>query len=315
VQLTRHGRWTAAAAIGVCVAALAGAVPAAGSPAAGPDLPLAAPADAATVESGAPVALTWSAPWSCATCEIEEDLYLSTDPELADETYNVRTYCPESSAPKCPTTLTVRPLPPGTYYWAVELWKGSERHYSAISRFTVGPAAPPTALTLPRPHGGFVFTDSPTDGGGGANITAVAVSDNRASGGISMRVFARGLRRPQPGEAYFVYFDSDQNVSTGDIGNLGTDFRIRLDGDTHRLVVSRWDGAGYVLLRSSTISVRYEADDFLLTLKARDLKPHGRLTGFNFWTGTYRTTGGFMFFDWAPDYGGWNYQLTRSPGR
>jgi hypothetical protein len=257
------------------------------------------------------VPLSWSVLWSCTTCTIEEDVYLSTDPQLEDESYAARSFCPASSAPDCPTTLTVGPLAPGAYYWAVEIWADADHHYSTISRFTIGPNSPvPPAVAPPTPTGGFVFTDSSTDGRGAANITAVTVSNDPATGDVSMRVFAPSLQRPQPGEAFFVYFDTDENPDTGDPGSLGTEFRIRLSGDTNTFTPGRWNGAGYSSSQSSTISVRYEANDFLITMKARDLKPSGTLTGFNFWTGTYRTTGPFLFFDWAPDYDAWNYRLT-----
>jgi hypothetical protein len=266
----------------------------------GDGITLLAPPNGGTVPPGAAVTFSWTQTWFCPDCEIAIAIVVATDPQFNNPVVGSATGCAQSTAPSCPTSVTVPGFAAGTYYWVIGVKLGDAVHVSDVWSFTAG-APTPTAPTKP---GSLSFTDAPGDANGAPDITGVAVS-NDANGQILMQINTPGSSDIATDEAVVIFLDTDQNPATGEPDALGMEYVIVFDGEARAYFVAHWNGTDFVDVPAPTSSARYSGGA-QVSINRSDL---GGLSGFNFWVRVVKGTGASAPFDDAPDRGTWSYTL------
>ena len=163
----------------------------------------------------------------------------------------------------------------------------------------LGAAATPAA---PR---AATFSDAAGDGGSGADITTVAVSDD-ASGVIRLAISVPNRPTPPADATFGIWFDSDRSPSTGEPGTGAENLLIVFVG-RQTYSFARWNGSAFAGLQPPPIALGYTDGSLVLVLHKDIIQT---VTGFNFWlvvlSGDLSSP---TAVDSAPDSGSWGYQL------
>jgi hypothetical protein len=178
-----------------------------------------------------------------------------------------------------------------------------------------GAATGSQALTA----GAATFTDPTGDAVGGApDITTVSLSDDPATGRVTVRVTGLGfwLAPEQRYPQIAVFLDTDKNQSTGDPSNYGADYMLpveRQPGSRTVFNLSRWDGSTWVLVPSpSSVSFDRSGNDGVTWTLNKSVI--GGTSGFAFFAACAVYEGDNPSgFDLAPNSGTWVYDLSPLP--
>lgn len=163
--------------------------------------------------------------------------------------------------------------------------------------------------------GSAAFTDPAGDAGVAADITAVAINDNAATGLVTVTVTAGGYASAitdNSGRTVQVYLDTDRNPATGSLDQGGTEYCLQADRDAgnYGWWFERWDGAKYVDVPSTPgMNFARSGDTLTWTFSKTDI---GGATGFNFsaWSAVFDANDTLVAEDNAPDAGTWTYALS-----
>ena len=161
------------------------------------------------------------------------------------------------------------------------------------------------------------FTDPAGDSSGAPDLNTVAISDDYATGTITVTVTAAGYAADVPDGATFVkiYLNTDKNAGTGALDQDGTEYYVEAfkEPDGSGWAVKRWDGSEYVLVsQSPTMSFVRSGDVLTWTLSRSDI---GGTSGFTFfaWSAKFDANNTLVAEDVAPDDGAWSYDLATAP--
>jgi hypothetical protein len=167
---------------------------------------------------------------------------------------------------------------------------------------TAGFAAARSVGGLAVAAGQTTFTDAAGDAGGAPDVTSVAVSDDAASGIVTITVNAAGVH---PYTAVNIYFDTD---STGQ-----ADYWTHYQRGSNRWSwsTSRWDGAAWQkITQTNSMNIIPGNDTVTWTFGKWDL---GITTGFRLHVKTTlkaANSSTVLATDQAPDKGRWPYLLS-----
>lgn len=279
----------------------------------GDGVTLLAPPNGGAVPAGTTVTFSWTQGWFCTDCEIGIAIVVATDAQFQNPVIGAEAECPQSSAPSCPTSVTLPGFTAGTYYWAVGVVLGDAVHVSDIWSFTAAAAAPtPPAPATPTAPGRAGFADGSGDGKGAPDIVDVGVS-NDANGQIAFDVAVPGSAELAPDEGFALLIDADENPGTGAPNSEGSEVLIVLDGESKTWGLLKWNGTSFAGAPAPTAMVQY-GNGPLISVNRSDL---GVNAGLNFWVYSVKGEGDAALFDDAPDRGTWNYKLgttTNAPG-
>lgn len=278
----------------------------------GDGITLLAPPNGGTVPASSAVNFSWSQTWFCTDCEIATAIVVATDAQFNNPVLGASAECPQSSAPSCPTSVTLPGFTAGTYYWVVGVKVGDAVHVSDVWSFTATGAAPtPPAPTTPTAPGRASFADGTGDGKGAPDIVDVKVS-NDANGQITFDIPIPASVDLASDEGMVFLIDADENPGTGAPNSEGSEVLLVLDGQTKAWGFAKWTGTTFAGASAPTANIQY-GNGALVSINRSDL---GVNSGFNFWVFTAKGEGDAAVFDDAPDRGTWNYKLgtTTAPG-
>lgn len=160
--------------------------------------------------------------------------------------------------------------------------------------------------------GSATFTDPRGDATGPApDVTTVLVSDDPTTGTITINLtgVGYGTARPDTYPMVKVYLNTDRNVTTGALDQLGAEYYVgaRQDPTGSYWFFASWDGSKYTsVAQSPTMSFRRSGDAMTWTFNRSDI---GGSTAFAFfaWSSTWDANNNKTGEDSAPDYGTWTY--------
>lgn len=162
--------------------------------------------------------------------------------------------------------------------------------------------------------GSASYTDPAGDAAPGvADVQSVAVSDDAASGMITVTVGAPGFSAPITDGSerdVFVALDTDKNPATGNLG--GAEYMLEAGNDASGpgWDIEHWDGTAYgEVAQSPTMGYTRSGDSMTWRFSKLDI---GSPTGFSVLalSGTVDQAGNVVGIDRAPDGGSWNYDLS-----
>lgn len=160
------------------------------------------------------------------------------------------------------------------------------------------------------------FSDPAGDSHGAADLTAVSIGDDQATGTINVSVTAGGYAAGVS-DGYLlvkVYLDTDKNPATP-AGQQGMEYELAALNapDGTDWAVLQWNGSEYAIMSETpTMSFVRSGDVMTWTLNKTDL---GGTTGFTFlvWSVRADASNNNLGEDIAPDDGVWSYQLSAAP--
>jgi hypothetical protein len=181
-------------------------------------------------------------------------------------------------------------LAPGSYTWHVTTPIGSASSASPFTVLSTGPAS-------------ATYNDAVGDGGCCAPDVGTVRVSNDASGYLTFDVDTLTDPYLLYSTDFVVFFDSDRNPVTGDVGD---DHAIVIDGATNSIGLFGWTGTGWVFVPTSTLSGSWSYGP-TINIHRDELSGTSQ---FGFWI----ASGWAGYYDFAPEAGWWYYGLGYGAG-
>src|SRR5262249_40456468 len=126
------------------------------------------------------------------------------------------------------------------------------------------------------------FSDPTGDAGSAPDIGSVIVIGDDTTGSINIHASFPALPALRDGDVIEVFFDTDQNPSTGDPNAAGAEYGFQMRGPTPPgFGLFQWNGSAYIQIPAPADRfVNYDASGMTFRFNRSDL---GITQGFNFW--------------------------------